>query len=276
MNKAMNVFSLSDFHKEDRPNITSIMSLVQIPLGARLVLVVGDMMPWYSGMGRENPYYKLVVLPLIELGKIVISICGNHEYYWSDMEDVDREMHELSQETDGWHHLQAGMSFEVDGWAFIGATLWTGLAGLGNPARSKQAIGPLNDRKCIRIAGKGMTHKDVIRLYEQHKSALNAAVGAARAKGLKTAILSHHAPSPVFIPRSYMHEKTSLSFASTAIDDVKPDVWFFGHIHKPYNMHHKGVWCICNPIGYADETVNFSESMIDLECISKNENGRGD
>lgn len=265
----MNVFELSDIHCEDRPGMRSILDVVSVPEGTDVIVIAGDMGAWMAGKGKDNLIYTVVVEPFLATGLPVITIGGNHEYYLSDMHEVDQELLALSETIPNWYHLQNGTSVVFKDWAFIGATLWTGLAGTDKPIASKQALGPLNDRKCIKIAGKGMTYKDYIALHQKHLESLAIALDLAREAGLKTALITHHAPSYRFIPRSYMHEKASLCFASNAIAVLKPDVWFFGHIHRHYQEKIGSVLCVANPMGYVEEGILLSRSFLPLDILIK-------
>ena len=82
----------------------------------------------------------------------VIYVMGNHEYYG---EALPRHLEKLRERCRGTNvHLLENEAVEIQGVAFLGATLWTDFELSGNrPMAEVTAMSDMNDFRLIRISG---------------------------------------------------------------------------------------------------------------------------
>lgn len=259
----MEAVILSDLHSDHWRGKGTILDFITIPENTQAVFVAGDTGEWIAGMGVDNPMVVRVFEPLNSLGIPVFSIAGNHEYYYSEMFTVDREMEETSHLFQNWHHLQGGQSRKLlDDYVVIGATLWTPLAGLNNPIRSKRAMKNMNDRKYILVGSKHLNYKSQISLHEAHLRGIQQSLEENADK--KCIIMTHHSPSIKRIPQRYMLDFSNPAYACDIANTIKAHAWISGHIHENFYMEINDTLHISNPFGYPGEGLPFYEGTYTL------------
>lgn len=255
---------LSDLHSDHWKGTGNILDLLHFnPEKTDAIFVAGDTGEWIGGMGEDNPMVVRVFEPLNRLGIPIYSVSGNHEYYYTDLLQVDREMEEVSHLFQNWHHLQGGQSRLLgDEYAVIGATLWTPLAGIANPIRSKRGMQGMNDRKYIKIGGKKFDYKQVITLHDAHLKGIQEALE--RHKDRKCIIMTHHAPSYKRIPKRYMFDACNIAYASEVANTVQAHAWISGHVHESFYTEINNTLHISNPLGYPGEGLPVFEGTYTL------------
>lgn len=245
---------MSDLHCEFWLNPLLINERISIP-EADVYVIAGDIAEWHISKGAENLGFRRVIEPILSLGKPLITIAGNHEYYsMENIDDIDADILHFSKNYSNWHHLQ-GSSVTIGNCTFVGATLWSMLAGKSTTdqkIRSKRIWKKLNDRKNIKINNHSFQYKDVIDLRLKHTQKL---ISECKNKPQDTFLIlvSHHAPAMRCIPQCHAGDKVSLAYANRLDCELKDnnidvDMFLFGHIHAGYST----APFYSNPYGYRD------------------------
>src|SRR3984957_5632434 len=116
----MRAHILSDLHLE--------FGFVEIPpAGADVVILAGDI-----DLGRKGRTWAREHFP----GVPVIYVLGNHEFYRHSLPELTKT---LRRETEGSHiHLLEDSAVEINGYTFLGCTLWTDFRLLWDPEKAKR------------------------------------------------------------------------------------------------------------------------------------------
>jgi predicted phosphodiesterase len=193
------------------------------------------------------------------LGKPVIYVPGNHEFYGGSIAGTVEELKRLS----------AGTSIRVldddeaiiGGVRFLGTTLWTDfmLFGEGDKriAAMHEAQRFMRDFSRIRLAEAPFTPEASTALFRQHAAWLRGRL-AERHAG-PTVVITHHAPSPRSIHPRFAHSLMNACFVSDAdslIAGSRAQLWIHGHTHDSFDYVVNGTRVLCNPRGYAKNGVN--------------------
>lgn len=180
-----------------------------------------------------------------DLGIVVLTIPGNHDYYGSPWPakgegPVDRFAVGVP---DGESHK-----------IFAGATLWTDFD-QRDPLLMWKAPRLLNDYRCA----PGMTSDIIADLHDEHVDWLRRMC----ADGLPDVIVTHHAPTMASISERYRGEGITNYLFASALEDLvfalSPKVWVHGHVHDPCDYAVGGTRVVANPCGYPGERFSVPE-----------------
>ena len=181
----------------------------------------------------------------------VIYVFGNHEFYRSNLDSIERKTREnLSPNV----HLLQNESIELDGVRFHGATLWTNYNNNDPMAKINANFG-LTDHKLIRCDG-GVSRFTPDRAYEEHLKTMEYFKNNVKEGDI---VVTHHAPSHKSIHPSFKTSNLNHSYYSDLSDFIlkyKPKLWFHGHTHNNFNYLIGGTKVLCNPRGYAGHKLN--------------------
>ncbi|SDM31544.1 Calcineurin-like phosphoesterase [Oryzisolibacter propanilivorax] len=197
------------------------------------------------------------------LGKPVLYVPGNHEFYGSSLGRTRALLHALSAGTPV--QVLDNRSTVLGGARFVGSTLWTDFcaAGLG-PARDEalaQAQRFMRDFSRIQDDGAPAQEDGTPALFTPEAS---AALFAANAQWLRqacaepfdgpTVVVTHHAPSLRSIHPRFAGSPLNACFVSDAealVADCGAPLWIHGHTHDSFDYRVGGTRVLCNPRGYA-------------------------
>ena len=169
----------------------------------------------------------------------VIYVAGNHEYYhhcWPEL------LADLQHEASGSNvHVLENDSFQLDGFTFLGCTLWTDFRLRPDFVRSMLfAESEIADYRLIRKRKRNAmfgtydaanTHAASVRWLKR---------AMARHDPARTIVVTHHAPSPRSIAPWHAASILSAAFASdleTLIEASRIPLWIHGHTH--YNVDYQ-------------------------------------
>jgi len=166
----------------------------------------------------------------------ILYIAGNHEHY---DERIGR-LHEKLREAAAGSNvvILENESYELKGYRFFGATLWTDFDLLGDRSTAMLMAGSkgigMNDYRKIR-------RQDTSRLQPKHTALLHADTRLALTKFLaageltRSVVITHHAPSPRSAASGKEHDPISAAYVSN-LDELilerGPTLWIHGHIHE--------------------------------------------
>lgn len=204
------------------------------------------------------------------LGKEVIYIAGNHEFYRHEYSNALATM-QMTARNYGVHFLE-NSEIVIQGVRFLGCTLWTNYRAYGDERKSMYELWRgLADFSEIRVYPDGvfssgsqaevgpdyrhMRPEDQIKLFERSLSWLKEKLSA-QYDG-KTVVVTHHGPSPACQHPAFSMSAESAAFWSD-IDDVVglADLWIYGHTHACLDEVVNGTRIVANQLGYPRERVD--------------------
>lgn len=198
----------------------------------------------------------------VRLGKPVLYVPGNHEFYGGSIDGTVQELRRLCAGTG--IRLLDNDEIVMQGVRFLGTTLWTDflLFGVGE-RRSiaiEEALRFMRDFNRIRLHETSDTlfaPDDSAALFERHAGWLEARL-ADPFRG-PTVVITHHAPSPKSVHPRFADSLLNACFVSDAeklIDGERAALWIHGHTHDSFDYVVNGTRIVCNPRGYAEQGVN--------------------
>jgi len=194
----------------------------------------------------------------------VLYVPGNHEYYGGAIPRLTEKMREQAKGTNV--RVLDGDTTIINGVTFLGATLWTDFELEGNIARSTSAAAAgMTDYRRIRVSPRFRRLRPVDTIGWHHgylrrfRDSLSAAVHP-------VVVITHHAPSPQSLHRSWEGDPLNPAYASDLrafVEGSKATLWVHGHIHcfSDYQIGRTRV--LCNPRGYPDEPgIGFRKDFV--------------
>nr|WP_233154845.1 metallophosphoesterase [Candidimonas nitroreducens] len=240
---ALRLHIVSDLHLS--------VSGLQLPqTGADVVVLAGDIarpqqaVQWALGLGRP-----------------VIYVTGNHEYYGGSISGTQQELKDLCRGTP--IHVLENEALVLGGVRFLGATLWTDFMLYGAQVRERahrEALTMLRDFSRIRCGGDAQrlfTPGDAEQLFQRSRDWL--AQQLERGTGQPTVVITHHAPAPGSVHPRYAQSPLNTCFVSdlsNLMDADRVALWIHGHTHDSFDYRVRGTRVVCNPRGYARDGVN--------------------
>lgn len=236
----MRIQLLSDLHIE-------FQSYTVAKTSADVIVLAGDI-----GVGHEG--LEWAAAEGRQLGKEVIYVPGNHEYYHHDLYELDERLRAKAALL-GVHFLQND-SVTLSGVRFLGTTFWTDYeVPKEEPLNRKFWVirRGLADHSVIRFGDRKFKPEDALEL---HTKAVNWLRGelANSPRQLPTVVVTHHAPS-----LACQHPEIGInSMAGAFLSDLdelvsQAALWCFGHTHACLDTVIGGTRLISNQRGYPYE-----------------------
>ena len=249
----MKIQLLSDLHNEFyRPDTPPPIE----DTDADVVVLAGDIDVGLQGMIWAAEEVQ-------RLGKPLIYVAGNHEFYHHDIALLD-EMRNYAATCEGLHFLEND-ELIIDGVRFLGCTLWTDYRAAGDLVISMMEVQQsLSDHHVISNGEQLFSPERALQLHRASPQWLEGMLAASFAG--KSVVVTHHGPSLLC-----QHPRFPLNAMGTAfISDLKElvemaDVWCFGHTHSNLDAMEGGCHIISNQRGYPGEGV--AGYVTDLEVI---------
>ncbi len=212
----------------------------------------------------------------------VVFVMGNHEHYHGDFAKsygilkqmlADQHLHNV--------YLLEKEVKEIDGWTFIGGTLWTDFNGADLQTMQHASWG-MNDYNGVKNSDSGHAHgiwklipeatlKDHYKMRDYIKSVL----GNRREQGVtdrKVVVVGHHCPSRRSTHPRYQHDVLMNGCYSSTLDDYIQDhpeiaLWTHGHTHEDFDYMLGTTRVFCNPRGYINyegRADNFKLKTVEI------------
>jgi predicted phosphodiesterase len=191
----------------------------------------------------------------------IIWIAGNHEFYNMNI-DLQIERFRIACEGHDRVHFLENDSVEISGVKFIGCTLWTDFAILGEPDVGMElAARSINDFVCIQTRGDvAFTPRDAAHRFITSFAYLDEQL--AISDPARTVVVTHFPPGletrnpnfPVDGLTSYFQANVDL-----LLEDYEPAVWIFGHNHHSSDMQIGGTRVVSSQLGYQSEEGRIPE-----------------
>lgn len=195
----------------------------------------------------------------------VIYIMGNHEHYHGDFSRSQAILEDMitSEGLQNVYLLEKATKI-IDGWTFIGGTLWTDFNG-SNPVSMLMAKEMMNDFRGVKHTSKGQRGgdwrflpQDALEDHQQMTDYLRRVIDDRRAQGdrsQRVIVVGHHAPSEMSVHDKYKHDRDLNGAFRTQLDDFildRPEIalWTHGHTHEDFDYTIGNTRIVCNPRGY--------------------------
>jgi Icc-related predicted phosphoesterase len=182
----------------------------------------------------------------------IIYVPGNHEFYGCD---IDRTVEKARQAAAGTNvRILQNDSVEIDGVLFVGVTLWTDFALLGNPHHAMQIAGyGMNDYYRIRKRRYEMRLRPTDTLARHHETCEFIARTTRDARtGRTVVVVSHHGCVREAVKAGKESEMISAAYASDCqrlLEHV--DLWIYGHTHESRDFTIGRTRIVSNAKGYS-------------------------
>lgn len=267
----MKIALISDLHMEFRQ---SVLPILTEPVD--VLVLAGDIANYKKvvevGLSVANGYARYVIF-----------VAGNHEFYSGRYDkaiariEADVARHNTEKESlYPFVYFLNDSAASVDGWMFVGGTLWTDYRLQGNEYLDMlRAESYMNDHRTIKWKENETTYgrfkpKNAQRLHFKTKAFLFEQLSEQNQLNNldKTVVVTHHAPSFYSVNEKY-HGPNELNSAyasdlTSLMDPVGPAYWFHGHMHDPVDYKLTNTRVIANPRGYPGERANPEIRFIEL------------
>jgi metallophosphoesterase superfamily enzyme len=215
-----------------------------------VLVIAGDLFVW-----KQKEEGQRLLRELCDNFKAVVYVCGNHEFYHSEISEVINGQYQFALEIPNLFFLQDDYCV-IDGVRFVGSTLWTDLNNADDIVM-QQARMCMNDYRKIRYYDvnddreRELRPSDVIAMNDKTRDVL--------AKNLfnlydnKTVIVTHHLPDVKYV-NGYADGLLQYAYGNTLMDTYfgasNLVMWIHGHAHIRQEYEINGVKVVANPRGY--------------------------
>jgi predicted phosphodiesterase len=196
------------------------------------------------------------------LGKPVLYVPGNHEFYGGSIEGTRRELKRLAEGTQV--RILDNDEHRIGQVRFLGSTLWSDflIDGPGAPRERAvtQALRDVHDFRRIRLDDDGealFTPDASAALFDANAAWLQERLRTPWAG--PTVVVTHHAPSPRSVHPRFVGSPLNACFASDLerlLNGELAGLWIHGHMHHSVDYEVRGTRVLCNPRGYGRDGVN--------------------
>lgn len=216
------------------------------------------MLKWETEEKRVDRHYRFFKEECSKYTH-VLYVVGNHEHYGYKF----NQTHDLIRErlVDTNVQLLERDTVEIDGWLFVGTTLWSDTS---NPLVEHIVKTSMNDYHCITFKehyghDPVQTHyrklrpSDTTREFFKSRDYINLI--AANNPNKNIVVMTHHAPSrlsidPVFAHQTEMNHAYYSDLDQLILDRPNIKFWCHGHTHTNHDYTIGECRVICNPRGY--------------------------
>lgn len=183
----------------------------------------------------------------------VLYVFGNHEYYDSDLDQVNRTRDELAKYSNV--HILDNDYIEIDEVEFAGTTLWTDLKKEDWFAVDAAKRG-INDFRLIEdlSVSKWIHMNEIARDFLKQVDV--------------DVVITHFVPFEKFIHPTFVGNQLNYSFVNTdmkwLVYNSDAALWVFGHTHYPVDEEILDTRFICNPKGYDREIPYLEKKVVEV------------
>jgi Icc-related predicted phosphoesterase len=207
------------------------------------------------------------------LGKPVVYVAGNHEFYGGSLTGTLARLKALAQGSRV--HVLEREAVVIDGVRFLGTTLWTDFGGFERESEREEAIALatrlVRDFSRIRLDDAGLdlfTPQIGADVFRRSAAWLDAML--AQPFDGPTVVVTHHAPCLRSINPKFADSPLNPCFVSDAehlIVGGRAVLWIHGHMHDRSDyVVDGGTRVLCNPRGYCVRGVN-ENAVFDPACV---------
>jgi 3',5'-cyclic AMP phosphodiesterase CpdA len=239
----MRLHLLSDLHLTHAP-------FTPPATDADIVVLAGDI-----ASGPDGIAWAAQAFP----DKPVVLVPGNHEYYGWEVGACRADMRRAATSSPNVQLLDGdGATFSRPGETpvrVLGATLWTDFAVYGQSRVSqyaRQVESVLWDYRAISLGDRLLRWHDTLAWHQRELAWLKLECAAARARGEKVVVVTHHGPSLKSSSEQYRNDPVTAGFLSNleAFCAEGVDLWAHGHVHNTADYELGRCRVVTNPRGY--------------------------
>jgi UDP-2,3-diacylglucosamine pyrophosphatase LpxH len=239
----MNIRSLSDIHMEfDCEGPLDDFELPVLEGESEMTLVLaGDVTAEMDSDCLATRYWSRhtdQIKAWAKRHRHVVMVCGNHEFYFGNMEAVREWWSNVDALVPNFHFLD-NRTVILDGVRFIGGTMWTSMRN-GDPMvamRLTDETFGMNDFKNIHYReNERFTAADWIAENSLTVDYIKTRV-AEHFDG-PTVVVTHHAPSWMSIPEKFRENKLNDAYVCDLFNFIWMNnirLWLHGHVHASSN-----------------------------------------
>lgn len=178
----------------------------------------------------------------------VLYVPGNHEYDGLEHAPTRERLRALCERL-GIVWLD-GQTRVLDGVRFVGTTLWSDFAALGDIPRAMRAADWYLSKNTTRRDDRPLLAADLREMAQDCQRWLRARL--AEPWDGPTVVVTHFAPSLACADPRYGLAPGTAGFCN-ALDELlaRADLWIHGHLHCPIDLTVRGCRIVANPLGYA-------------------------
>ena len=213
-----------EFHKDKGKRFANEFSVKDTDV----LIIAGDL--------STVDHLYTVLTTLCERVPHLVYVTGNHEYYNTSREVVNRSLQKITKKYKNFHWLNNSFT-EINGQRFIGGTMW-----FPDSREAWVNEGRLTDFRVIKGFEKWV--------YKENRKTQNYLKENIQAGDV---VVTHHLPSYYSIADQYEGSELNCYFV-TRMDEVikekQPAAWMHGHTHESCNYTLGDTLVLCNPHGY--------------------------
>jgi hypothetical protein len=164
-------------------------------------------------------------------------------------------------------HVLENDAFELDGFTFLGCTLWTDYRIWPDPDAAMLLAGDkLTDHYVIEMRRRKRLFRpwDAVKLFENSVAWLHQEMG--KHDPARTIVVTHHAPSRLSIPAYHLGSPLNAAFVSDLdeiIADSRVALWVHGHTHDNVDYKIARTRILSNQSGYAGKvSPGFNPGLV--------------
>jgi predicted phosphodiesterase len=239
----MKIQPLSDLHLEFAPFDIP-------PTDAALIVLAGDIATGSDGIEWAKAWSE-------KLGKPIVYVLGNHEYYGHAFPDLAAECRRACD--DSHISLLENEAITVGDVRILGCTLWTDFRLFGSDYEEEcmgTAEAQMMDYRAIKVrGGKKLRPRDTRQWHKRSRAWLEAELR--KPWHGKTVVVTHHGAYRG-VSHPHYHDSGSAAFVSdlrALLARFSIDLWISGHTHASVDTELSGVRFISNQRGYPGEQV---------------------
>jgi predicted phosphodiesterase len=236
------VYIVSDQHLEFRNGKEKTYFDNVPPEGADIAIVAGDF-----DVARGN--FEENMKTFCRMFKKVFYVPGNHDYYRSNVEDVDKFLGGLTFKIHNFLLLRTNEVHHHEGRRILGSTMW------------------VPDCEALRYTQHLINDAKQIPNFFLHIPKKNRDFVEWLSKELREGdiVVTHHLPSDRSTPEIYRGSPSQPWFVcdmELLIHARKPAVWIHGHTHTRCEYKIGDTRIICNPAGYPSESGDLPGPLV--------------
>lgn len=219
-----------------------------------ILILAGDIVP-FSQMHEHKEFFDQIS----DLFEHIYWIPGNHEYYYSDLNNRTGSFTEAIRTN---LTLLNNSNITYKDVSLIFTTLWTKISDI-----KKNIIGNrLSDFFVINNGDHKLTVDEYNQMHDEGLQFLKNSIEHSQEQ--KTVVVTHHVPTFINYPAKYAASPVNEAFAVELEDMIniyQPNYWIYGHNHVNIPSFSIGeTKLLTNQLGYIryHENVNYKENTV--------------